>query len=432
MERHGEPNLDQEATGSMPQEDKGKPFSWRGILRYCAYRVGRSLLLLFGGLAVAAAFILLIEIGFRICLRAPAGLFAEFAVGKNGLYPEKRKIKMLWGPFPYSVETNSLGFRGREIKRTKSNRTFRIAAIGDSITDGVFVDNDATWEYSLQDILTSRSHQAVEVLNCARAGGSIDKEFCILKNLVLPLHPDLVILTFVTNDIANILGKSRQELISMDIPTMRYGSDIELKQYGADVTFWIVTKTAIGEVFYDTWLTLRSPSYRYGKQRLRSGDERYQVAGGDKFQENVKVFKKRFRRTDGIILNESFSEQVQSTIDNYSYALDKFAELCRQNDIQLLFVYFPAYSQVYDPTSSVRINGILEKRCSELRIHFLDLTPAFRSKQGVVLHLAPIDFHPNPAGNRFFANAVADYLIAKRNSGTGYEFPQSHRQPKSP
>jgi hypothetical protein len=27
---------------------------------------------------------------------------------------------------------------------------------------------------------------------------------------------------------------------------------------------------------------------------------------------------------------------------------------------------------------------------------------------------------------------VADCLIAKRNSGTGYEFPQSHRQPKSP
>jgi len=375
--------------------------------------MGRSLRLLFGGLTAAALFILLLELALRIGFRAPTGRFAEFAAGKNGLYPEKCRIQMLWGPLPYTVEVNSLGFRSREIKRAKGAQSFRIAAVGDSITDGVFVDNDATWEYFLQDVLTSRTQQAVEVLNCARAGGSIDKELCILKNLVLPLRPDLVILTFVTNDIANVARKSREQLMAMDTATLRYGSDTPLEQYRSDLTLWLLTHTAIGEVFCDAYLTLRSPSYRYGKQRLRSGDERYRIAGGDKFEENVTVFEKRFRRIDGIVLEEPFAAPTQTAIDNYLYVLGKFAELCRDNDIRLLFVYFPAYSQIYRPASPVRINEILEKRCAELQIHYLDLTPAFRFRKGEVLHLAPIDFHLNPAGNRVFAQAVADHLIAK-------------------
>lgn len=393
----------------MPEDDKAKT-PGRGYLR----RRIQILKRLFAGLAIAAGFMSLVEIALRVCFRAPVGIFAAFAPGRDGLYPERSTIRMMWGPVPYMVETNSLGFRSREISHPKDPKTLRIAAIGDSITDGVFVDNDATWEYSLQDMLNAQSQRRVEVLNCARGGASIDKELCILEHLVLPLRPDLVILTFVTNDIAEIQEKDPQALVSMDVSALRSGSDWSITEYSSELTLWILTHTAIGEVFYDTYLTLRSPSYRHGKRRQRSGEARYQIPAGGNFAENAAVFEKRYRKADGLILNEPFSEEASAALENYLYALGRFAELCKEHRVPLLFLYFPAYSQVYNPNASTHINTILEKRCSELTVHFLDLTGAFRANKDAVLHLAPLDFHLNPAGNRVFAAAVVAHL---RSSG---------------
>ena len=81
-----------------------------------------------------------------------------------------------------------------------------------------------------------------------------------------------------------------------------------------------------------------------------------------------------------------------------------------------MFAYFPAYSQVYEARPSLVLRNILRKFCLRNSIHFLDLTPIFRSAdRKQPLHLAPIDFHPNPRGNRLIAKSVADFLIANQS-----------------
>ena len=49
--------------------------------------------------------------------------------------------------------------------------------------------------------------------------------------------------------------------------------------------------------------------------------------------------------------------------------------------------------------------------CVDRKVPFLDLTEALRTKgKAQVLHLAPIDFHLNPAGNEVMAEAIAQFL----------------------
>jgi lysophospholipase L1-like esterase len=354
---------------------------------------------------ITLLFLIFLEVVLRLALNAPKGIFSGFFITEKGLlYPEnlKFKIEMGWGPIPYTVEVNSLGFRGDEFAFHKPKDKIRIFAIGDSVTDGFFVDNNATYPYFLQSILNKKYGWNAEVINAARGGGSIDKEYAILQQRGLPLDPDITILTFVPNDISEIRGKPKQDLIS-----------IEKQYFGLRRTFtqWFLTKTAIGEFSFDVYLKMRSKIYRVSKARLKTGSTRYKIEGGNNYLENAKLFDQRFFNDDGLILKEPFSSEVDNLIDNYLFALNKMKELCTEHRITLLFVYYPTYSQVYDTKSSKRIQDILSNACSRLSIPFLDLTQTFRKYgKDKVLHLAPIDFHLNPEGNEVMAYAIAEYL----------------------
>jgi len=52
----------------------------------------------------------------------------------------------------------------------------------------------------------------------------------------------------------------------------------------------------------------------------------------------------------------------------------------------------------------------LAAESESLGIAYLDVTPAFRRERHRVLHLAPLDYHTNPAGYRLFAESVAEFL----------------------
>lgn len=353
---------------------------------------------------VVTVFIVSFELGLRILGKGPKGIFFGWTPGKNGLYPENAYIKMP-GPIPYRIKVNSYGFRGPEMMQTNPHQRVRIAAVGDSITDGFYVDNEATYPYFLQELLQKEGWD-VEVINAAHGGGSIDKELAILRKNVLPFDPDIVILTFVTNDIAEIQGTSREDLIDSE----NYFSQFHQPQ---SLFRLFITRTAIGELYYDTYLHLKSPVYRRAKVLLENPNDRYRIKGGNNFRKNVQIFQKRFNATDGLILNEPFSPEVHTLLENYFFVLKEFVKVCQGHGITMLFVYFPAYSQVYNPASSGKIQRVLARQCARLSIPFIDLTQIFREQGKThILHLAPIDFHLNPEGNKVIASVAARYLHA--------------------
>jgi hypothetical protein len=78
-----------------------------------------------------------------------------------------------------------------------------------------------------------------------------------------------------------------------------------------------------------------------------------------------------------------------------------------------VFVYFPAYPQVYDRGSPTTIRDRLRAHSENRDVPFLDLTTALRAQDAEVLHLAPADYHLNPEGNRVIGEALAGFLLER-------------------
>jgi hypothetical protein len=212
----------------------------------------------------------------------------------------------------------------------------------------------------------------------------------------------VVILTFVTNDIAEIWSRSRAELIQGSAPSMASRFATQMIQH-----------SAVAELSFDTILKTRFASYRASDRAAAASPAatRTDFTGGDRFDDNVREFEQRYAGTDGLVLRDDWSADTSRHVDDYLYALAAVRDFCAQQGSTLLLVYFPAYSQVYGHASR-RINDTLASRSRELGIRFLDLTGTFREKgRGAVLHLTPVDYHLNPAGNVVLAAAIGEFLL---------------------
>jgi lysophospholipase L1-like esterase len=346
-----------------------------------------------------------LEAGLRL-LGYPKGTFSSIDLAA-GLYPPNAAFTAAWGPIPYAVRSNSLGLRGPEIERRKPSGSFRIATLGDSVTDGFFVDNDGMWQHFLQQALNAAPGRHVEVLSCARGGGSIGRALAAWRECASPLSADLVILTFATNDIADVVGKTRTELLS---ETLKPHWRARLH----DVFFY---RTATGEFLLDRYLRVMSPSYRQRDEYSGAlTADRYRIRGGDLFKENAYLFNARFPESDGLVLQGTLGEEARQALDSYFHALSELvgevqgrAGQGRAGKSNFLFVYFPAYSQIYGDAPTT-INQSLRSFAERQGIDYLDLTATFQREAGKVLHLAPVDYHLNPEGNRVFASGVAQYI----------------------
>ena len=377
-------------------------------------RIGRRVL--YAVLLLAAA-IALVEGVARIVHGAPSGRFEGWFPGDGGLYPPSARLRMP-GPIPYVAATNALGFRGAEWAPRKLPGTIRIAALGDSITDGFFVENENGYPARLEEALLASGHR-VEVLNAAHGGGSIDKEFAILRERVADHEPDVVVLTFVTNDLFEIDGRSRDELVSRRVlpPTLR-----------ERLLRFTLTRTSAGEWLWERYLV--SGSETYGRSREREGlppDQRYRIDGGDRFRENAELFLRRFARRDARLLGQPLDAEIARLADAYLFTLAALHEFCRGRGIELVVAYFPSYPEIYLENASQPVRDLLREASGTRLIPFLDLTEPFRGA-GVsrVLHLAPLDFHPNPDGNRLIAESVAAFLESEVLSASGELEPLAH------
>ena len=352
-------------------------------------------------------FIIIIELIVRFAGGLPQGFFSFLQDAPKGcMYPRSVTILNQWGPIPYVVKTNQLGLRGDELSPDDFERK-RIVTIGDSLTDGFYVDNDATYPHYLQEIIDEERAREYIVLNAARGGGSIDKEIAVLKKVAIPLEPELVLLQFVTNDIKDIAGRTVERLLRKG-KTGFHREDMHMKRF---LTTWLITRTALGEAYYK-WYWHRFVHPNPSIPVLDEG--RYHINGGEKTEEQVVLFNRVNKNSEGIVSREPFSEEVYQTITNYCRLLNVFFELCRQHDIQPVFIYVPNYVQIYDESASMKIRDILRETCIDRAVPFVDVTPSVR-REGMrrVLHLTPLDFHFNPDGNKVVAQAIYEFLAAQ-------------------
>jgi lysophospholipase L1-like esterase len=95
---------------------------------------------------------------------------------------------------------NERGLRDRPIL-PKTEGEFRILALGDSVTFGWGVAQDKIFAVRLEQLLVSRLQRPVRVINSGVGAYNTVQEVTYFKREGISLQPDLVLLTYVQNDI---------------------------------------------------------------------------------------------------------------------------------------------------------------------------------------------------------------------------------------
>jgi lysophospholipase L1-like esterase len=102
------------------------------------------------------------------------------------------------------IRVNSLGCRGAEIAVPKPAQTVRVLGLGDSVTWGVGVADDATYLRVLERMLNAArvdsSGERFDVANCSVVGYSFFQELLTLQRDAATLAPDIVLIGFALND----------------------------------------------------------------------------------------------------------------------------------------------------------------------------------------------------------------------------------------
>lgn len=127
--------------------------------------------------------------------------------GVGDLPPHMNDVWCLWPDRPYRVKTNSLGLRNHEEPK---ERSFKILALGDSMTFGPYLANEDTWPAWLENELRlSAKSDAIQVFNAGIWGYTITDYLGLLRDKAPTLKPDLVIVAAFDNDISDLNPEKR-------------------------------------------------------------------------------------------------------------------------------------------------------------------------------------------------------------------------------
>lgn len=128
------------------------------------------------------------------------GLWVYDASKGWALAPRSTGARYLGGPDPGLIHVNSLGLRGDEWPVAKRDGIPRVLVFGDSFVFGVGVDEEHVFTTQLQESLTRRSGNPVEVWNAGVIGYSTDQEYILFQELGPRFQPDVVLLVTCDND----------------------------------------------------------------------------------------------------------------------------------------------------------------------------------------------------------------------------------------
>jgi lysophospholipase L1-like esterase len=149
--------------------------------------------------------VLVVDLGLLLVL-GPVRVVEDFYESEPRFGYRMRPHQQFVFASPYhgyhaTVRTNAHGLRDDEIVLPKPPGTFRILLLGDSMTAGLEVDKQRTFEALLEQQLATSG--AVEVINAGVRGYNLDNIVAFLEAEGLSYEPDLVVYLFVDNDLTD-------------------------------------------------------------------------------------------------------------------------------------------------------------------------------------------------------------------------------------
>lgn len=284
-----------------------------------------------------------------------------------------------WQGIP--VDINSHGLRGPETTYAKPPGTFRILSLGDSVTMGWGVREEATYGRQLEEMLNEQSGGDLryEVINAGVPGWNLENALAYLQGEGLKYDPDLILLDLtLANDI-----KGKSALQADNQPAL-------IQWLRVHSYFWPFLTVQL------RWLEARA-----------QGQDRIDVI--DPPTDPEKYFPL-----------EPESEQWTRAWTHVS-AID---QLGRAHQAQVMLIVFPLEFQVLDERYSTLAQEILMAKAAEAGMPALDLLPAFRQacqdKPGGACQLedrylfADVWMHPSAYGHQLTAAEIEALFAATR------------------
>jgi len=273
---------------------------------------------------------------------------------------------------------NKDGLRDRDYAVAKPEGTFRIAAIGDSVTFGLGLELENTWPKQLEQEL-QKTDPRVEVINFGVMGYNTPQEAERIQDKVLKYSPDLILIGYSLNDIG-IFSRERRVLGTY-------------KGYDSFLT--------TGNGFVDRLLP-HSKTYMLIKNRLFL--KKTAGAPPQYSKDGRKLIKKGYNR----YFFDAYQEAENWQILNAAFA--KIRALT-QPKIPVLFIIHTELKDM-DPYLFTDIHEIVKKLCRDHGFPVLDPLADMLAYKPRDLRISKANIHPNALGNKVFVKAITRYLQA--------------------
>lgn len=295
--------------------------------------------------------------------------------------------------FRIEFKHNSLGLRDREYSEKKS-AIKRILVLGDSFTWGAGALDNETFPKQLEKLL-NRDEKKYEVINAGINSYDTRQEYFYLLKYGLSLKPDILILSFLTNDITGTDGclykvNNDGDLVGKDFPIA-----VRIKRGKVQMP-----KPFSVKVF----LKLNSHLYTLvvkTLERFGAVKEKIHVSSNLKF----------------VYLKEEF--QTADTVNAYSIVinyLEKIKDLCDKKGIKLVLLGIPMKEHIDYPDDIGKYDlrrpyELIARWAARHNIPYIDPVEAFRTSSINKKLYWDMDRHMNKDGYYLLGQEIYRFML---------------------
>jgi len=285
------------------------------------------------------------------------------------------------------VAFNHLGLRDRERSMEPIPGTIRILALGDSVTFGAGVAEEDAFPRMTEALLNASrtdGRTSVEVLNFGIPGYNTIHELAQLRELGLALHPQVVVVGFLYNDVELSTEQRihRGQTIQPDGVHEAPNALSLARRVKSSINASIVYLKQHSLFF--AWLTPRlgialRPFGAKGFGQVGEVEDQY------------------------VDSNPNWHRVRTALLD--------MKRLCDERKIQLVVVVIPAMTKFTESDYPIKkYHEAVLGFCQAHSITCLDLLPPFWGLDGTKFWISPTDGHPNAQGHRIMAEALTKFL----------------------
>lgn len=258
---------------------------------------------------------------------------------------------------------NSYGLRGKEFNVIKDKDTFRVIAIGDSITFGASLNEENNYASLLEKHLNDNRelNKYFEVINAGVGGYNIWQYLEVYKEKARKLSPDLIIVGICQNDF-EVVGPYSVDLFGM----VRGDFDAETRK-------GLLDNLAI-------YRTVSNGIKMYSLTR---------ESGQDAVKSIAPILSKKW--TEG------------------SVPLNEFVKIAKEDNVPILFVIFPYRFQIKG--DNLNSDEKFIEFMKDNSVLYIDLLDSFRNI-GQELYVKGDYVHPNELGHKITADIIYRFLVS--------------------